>query len=67
MMRFEIDNTESNVRVTVTHTSGSTDLRLTWQYQGSQQAAFRNVLTRTEARALAGGILALLDEKPEAD
>ena len=61
-MRFEIDKYTSRSR-----THGSTDLRLALQYPGSRQAAFSNVLSRTEARALAGGILALLDGKPEAD
>ena len=64
-MQFQVDGTVSGVQVRLTHTPNSRDLRLTLTYQGSQQAAFSNTFTPAEATALAGGIRALLDGKPE--
>ena len=62
-MRFQIDNTKSNVRITVTHTDEAKELRLTLKRRDRKKIAFRDTLTRSEARALAGGILALLDHQ----
>ena len=63
-MRFEIEATKSQqVNVELKHDEGKLRLRL--HYKGSASAAFDNVLTYNEARALAGGIKALLDGKPE--
>ena len=60
-MRFQIDSTTRDRATVVVKQTESSDLEMSVKYKGSQSAAVRHRLTSTEARALAGGILALLD------
>ena len=65
-MRFQIDSTKhKSAAVAVSHRSQSTDLRLTVKYKCRDRRQLNLSLTREEARALAGGIVALLHGKPE--
>lgn len=65
-MRFEIDRTAlSEVTITVRHTEDPGILHLRIKNPDAQIAAWSSQLTYTEARALAAGIHALIEGKPE--
>lgn len=60
-MRFQIDGiADGKIKIEVRHTADSDDLRMTMTYR-NETPGFNRKLTPGEARALARGILALLD------
>lgn len=65
-MLFQIDATKSDkAQIRLTHATDPGELRLRIRYDGSSQAAFHNTLTYREASALARGILALIEGRPD--